>query len=400
MYHYSLNKIDPLERLYVKEVLDNGFRASKKNVFVRRLEQEFAKTFGVDYAIALANCTCAVHTALAALGVGPGDEVIVPALTMSSPAMAVLHNNSIPVFADVDAETFNIDAGSVRRCITPRTKAIISVALYGLPPDYDALLALCDEFHLYLIEDNAQCINGTYKGKVVGSFGHFACYSFQGSKHLTAGEGGMLITRDAQLAEKARKFSGLGFAGLTATGNTTGRGELQKPAFERHLTYGFNYKMPELCAAVALAQMQRSSELIRLRKQSGGLYNLIMFNCEIAKEQARTMDYENCYWTYAIQLQTTQPGKDWSRFKKLFIKNGGEAFYGAWQLTYNEPLFRNEVQHQKGVWQRYQKGLCPTAEYLQPRMIQLKTNYLSHDEIEDQASALALTLKQIKKSKT
>jgi len=400
MYQDSWNKITPLERQYVMEVLDNGFRASKKNVFVRRLEQEFAKTFGVDYAIALANCTCAVHTALAALGVGPGDEVIVPALTMASPAMAVLQNNSIPVFADVDAETFNIDAGSVRRCITPRTKAIISVALYGLPPDYDALLALCDEFHLYLIEDNAQCINGTYKGRVVGSFGHFACYSFQGSKHLTAGEGGMLITRDAQLAEKARKFSGLGFAGLTSTSNTTRRDELQNPAFKRHLTYGFNYKMPELCAAVALAQLQRSFELIHLRRNSAGLFKYPLMFCELLKPQLQPEGYENCYWTYAMQLQTTQPGKDWSRFKKLFIKNGGEAFYGAWQLTYNEPLFRNEVQHQNGVWQRYQKGLCPTAEFLQPRMIQLKTNYLSYKEIEDQLTALGLTIEQFKRSKT
>ncbi len=387
-----MDRISALERKYVLEALDNGFRASKKNYFTQKLEHEFAETFQVQYAIAHANGTCTMHSALVALDVKPGDEVIVPSLTMSAPALAVLHNQSVPVFADADLETFNISPQSVSKLITPNTKAIISVSLYGLPPDYDELLKICHHHGLYLIEDNALCFSGNYHGKKVGSFGHFASYSFQGSKHLSSGEGGMLITSRETLAEKARRFCGLGFNGITASGGKLTRDDIQDPDFDRHLTLGFNYKMSELCAAVALAQLQRADEIVDQRIAVAKLYQQAIAGFDIVKPQLQPEYTENCYWTYAMILQTGHPKTDWHRFRQLFRKNGGDGFYAAWKLSYNEPLFQHQVQYEDAVWQQYTPELCPTAEYLQPRLIQLKTNYSDIAEAEKQAGILYKTL--------
>src|SRR5450830_1219579 len=201
-----MERISGLEKKYVLEVLDNQFQSSKNNVFTARLEAKFAATFHREFAVSFVNGTATMHTALAALGVKPGEEVIVPPLTMSSPALAVLHHNSVPVFADVDRKTFNISADSIRANITGKTRAVIVVSLYGLAPDYDQILKICQEKGIFLIEDNAQSFLSRYKGKLVGQFGDFASFSFQASKHLTCGEGGMLVTSSEDLAGKARRF--------------------------------------------------------------------------------------------------------------------------------------------------------------------------------------------------
>ena len=169
-----MKRFSELEKKYVLETIDNEFSTSLNSIFNNRLEKKLSEIFNVKYAIGHVNGTATMHTALAALSVKPGDEVIVPPLTMSSTALAVLQNNSIPVFADVDIKTFNIDPNVVKKNITKKTKAIISVSLYGLSPDYDELLKICREYNLFLIEDNAECFLGEYKGKIVGQFGDFA----------------------------------------------------------------------------------------------------------------------------------------------------------------------------------------------------------------------------------
>ena len=387
-----MKRISDLERKYVMEALDNEFSNSRKNVFIQRLEKEFADRFQVKYAIAHANGTCTMHSALAALGVLPDEEVIVPALTMSSPALAVLHNGCVPVFADVDLDTFTISPESVRKCITAKTKAIISVSLYGLTPDYDELLEICREKNIALIEDNALCFSGSYHGEVAGGFGSFASYSFQASKHLTAGEGGMLITNDEDLAQKARSFCGLGFNGITGSGSNIKIGDVQSPNFSRHLTMGYNYKMSEVSAAVALAQLQREEELVGRRIAVAKIFDDVVKGCKLLKPQLQLPDYENCYWTYAMVLQTEKPDRDWFRFRDLFLKNGGDGFYAAWKLSYNEPLFQNIIQHNDNVWQIYDANLCGNAEFLQRRLIQLKTNYWILEDAERQAEILRRTI--------
>jgi perosamine synthetase len=245
-----MDRISELEKKYVLEALSNGFRTSLNSTFNNKLVQEFCGVLGTKYAIGHVNGTATMHTALAALDVRPGDEVIVPPLTMSSTALAVLQNGSVPVFADVDRETFTIDPASIERCVTQKTKAIITVSLYGLSPDYDGILEICRRRGLFLIEDNAQCLLGVYKDKYVGQFGDFSSYSFQASKQITCGEGGMLTTDDETLANNARRFSSLGYAGVSATQGKITRDDIQDPQYSRHVSLGFNYRMSEVNAAL------------------------------------------------------------------------------------------------------------------------------------------------------
>ncbi len=392
-----MKRFSDLEKRYVLEVIDNEFDTSKNNIFNSRLEKEFAEKLGVKFAVGHVNGTQTMHTALVALGVGPGDEVIVPPLTMSSTALAVLHNQSIPVFADVDSETFNIDPKAILKCITKKTRAIISVALYGLSPNYDEILEICKEHNIFLIEDNAQCLMGVYKEKFVGQFGHFSSFSFQASKHITCGEGGMLVTNDEILADKARRFSGLGYAGLSAKKGKITRNDIQDPNYSRHVSLGFNYRMSELTAAVTLGQLERVEELVEQRIKVAAIFDLALLGNTLLVRQAEPDGYRNSYWAYSLVLTTDNPEKDWYRFRDLFQKNGGDGYYAAWKLSYFEPLFQEQIQNYPGVWQKYKKGLCPVAEELQPRLIQLKTNYWNLDEAKKQAEILKKTIEEFKK---
>jgi perosamine synthetase len=389
-----MKRISDIEKQYVLDALNNEFNTSKNSIFNNRVEQKFSELFNCKYSIGHVNGTATMHTALAALGVKANDEVIVPPLTMSSTGIAVLHNNSIPVFADVDKNTFNISPQSIREKITAKTKAIITVSLYGLSPDYDEILKICKEHNIFLIEDNAECFFGKYKGKLVGEFGDFASFSFQASKHLTCGEGGMLITNIEEFADNARRFCGLGYAGVSAKQGKITRDDIQDPQYNRHISLGFNYRMSEITAAVLLGQLERAEELVNQRMQVAKIFDKVIKNTDLLIRQAEPEGYINSYWSYSMILNTNNPEIDWYKFRNLFIKNGGDGFYAAWKLSYMEPLFMNIIQHWNGVWQKYQKGLCPIAEYLQPRMIQMKTNYWNIAEAEKQAEILAKTIKE------
>ena len=389
-----MKRFTDLERDYVIDVINNEFNTSKNSIYNNRLEGLFAEKFSVRFAIGHSNGTATMHTALAALGVSAGDEVIVPPLTMSSTSLSVLHNGSVPVFADVDPATFNIDAGSIERVITPKTKAVITVALYGLTPDYENIIKVCRKYGLFLIEDNAECFYGLYKGKPAGQFGDFASFSFQASKHLTCGEGGMLICNDEQLADNARRFSCLGYAGVSAKQGKITRNDIQDPNYSRHMSFGFNYRMSELQAAAVLGQLERAEELVENRMAIAKIFDEVVLNSGLLTRQSEPDGYVNSCWSYSMILNSDKPEKDWYKFRNLFQKNGGDGFYAAWKLTYNEPLFLNTIQKYPAVWQRYETGLCPVAEYLQPRMIQMKTNYWDHGEAARQAEILAKTIKQ------
>lgn len=391
-----MNRFSDVEKKYVLEALENEFNTSQNSVFNNRLEEKFRKLFQVAYAIGHVNGTQTMHTALASLNVGEGAEVIVPPLTMSSTAIAVLQNKSIPVFADVDPLTFNIDPESIKKCITGKTKAIISVSLYGLSPDYDKILEICKNHDLYLIEDNAECFLGTYKGKLVGQFGHFSSFSFQASKHITCGEGGMLATNHEEFANNARRFSSLGYAGVSAKQGKITRNDIQDPNYSRHVSLGFNYRMSEVNAAVVLGQLERAEELVNQRIEVAKLFDKALSGSNLLIRQAEPEGYRNSYWSYSAILNTENPDIDWYRFRDLFQSNGGDGYYAAWKLSYFEPLFLNQIQKMDGIWQKYKTGLCPNAEYAQKRMIQLKTNYWNTDEAVKQAEILNRTIKQFK----
>jgi perosamine synthetase len=385
------------ELKYLKEVLESDFRSSLGSTMMSRFERSFADRFGVEYAISFVNGTATMHAALEAKGIGPGDEVIVPPLTMSATTFAVLQANATPVFADVEEDTFQISARSIAARVTSRTRAIITVALYGLSPDMDAINDIARKHKLFVIEDNAECFLGRYKGRLVGTLADCASFSFQSSKHVTSGEGGVLITQDVQLAEDVRRVQSLGYAGVGAKKGKITKKDIQDPNYSRHVVMGWNYRMAELCAAVALAQVENLEALVRSRVDAARLFSEAAREADWLVPQHVGADYEHTYWTWVALLKRTDVS--WHAFRDRFVEFGGDGIYAAWKLTYLEPMF--EKMHLLGRERfisaenraAYKAGLCPAAERIQPRLLQFKTNYWNLDDAARQAEILRRTIR-------
>ncbi len=376
------------EYQYVREVLDFGWHNTRSAGFVTRLEEKFAEIFGVKYAISHNSGTSTMHTCLAAAGIGPGDEVIVPALTMASTALVVVHHNAVPVFADIDAETFEIDPNDIRRRITSYTKAIIPVSLYGMSPEMDTIMKIALQHNLVVIEDDAQCFLGRYKDRLVGTIGDMASFSFQGSKHMTSGgDGGMVITDKKEYARLVRKVCVVGYSTLGAKAGSTSipREIRQNPNFERHDILGWNYRLPELSAAIGLAQLERLEELVRWRQDIARMYAEVIDGCSWLVPQKVPRNVTHTYYSYPVLLKTEKKDLPWSTFRDKYVEFGGEPIYGACKPVYLEPVFRKEKFYGKGcpnhcplyegTSQKYEKGLCPACERVQPNLLCFKTHY-------------------------
>ena len=241
--------IGPEEARAVQEVMASGWIT--QGVKVRELEAAFARLCSTQHAVATNTGTAALHVALLALGIGPGDEVITTPLSCIASANPILFQGARPVFADVDPETYNLDIGDVAGRITPRTKAILPVHLFGHPVDVDPLLELASTSRLLVIEDASQATGSSYKGRRVGGFGHVGCFSLYANKIVTSGEGGMLVTRDEELAR--RMFAIRNF------------GQLPGQHF-LHAFLGGNYKMTDLCAAIGCVQIGKIDTYIEQRR--------------------------------------------------------------------------------------------------------------------------------------
>lgn len=244
------------EREYVLDCMDSGW-ISGIGKYVSRFEEAFSAFCDVSYAIATCNGTVAIDLALATLDVGPGDEVITSNLTFAATANAIRHVGAMPVFVDSEPETWNIDPNRIEEAITPATKAIVVVHLYGHPADMDPILAIAAKHGLFVIEDAAEAHGALYKKRRVGSLGHVACFSFYGNKLITTGEGGMLVTDNAGLAERARFL----------------RGQAMHSALPYyHPEVGYNFRMTNLQAAIGVAQMERADALIARKRQVAHWY--------------------------------------------------------------------------------------------------------------------------------
>lgn len=391
-----VNRIFGNESKYVMEVLNTEFRSSQGSTMMRRLEESFADRFGARYAIAQVNGTTTLHSLLEAARIRAGDEVIVPPLTMSATTLAVLQANAVPIFADVDPETFQISAETIRERITERTRAVIPVALFGLSPDMDAIMAIATAHDLFVIEDAAQCFLGEYKGRLVGTLGHGSSFSFQSSKHITSGEGGIVLTDDVDVAERVRRISSLGYAGVSATKGKITKRDIQDPDYSRHVSMGWNYRISELCAAVALAQLENIDALVDRRIQAAAILGDAAGGCEWLVPQKTPESCKHSYWTYALRLE--HPKISWHQFRDRFMDLGGDGVYSAWKLSYLEPMFetrsflgRDEFVSEETL-ASYGPGLCPVAERVQPRLLQFKTNYWDPALAEHQAGILKKTI--------
>lgn len=388
---------------YIKEVLSSGLTSSTSGDMCLRFEKAFAKKVGAKFAISFNSGTSTMHSCLAAVGVGPGDEVIVPALTVISTANVAVYQKAIPVFADIDPKTFTIDPLDIERKITKKTKAIIPVALYGQAPDLDPIIKLAQKYHLAVINDAAQAVFAKYKRSDIARLGHATSYSFESSKHMTTGEGGMVVTDDEELATKIRRHSSQGYKAITSG---DGRVRLNKdifqdPSYKRHDSLGWNYRMPEICAAMGLAQLEKIDHFIDLRTQIANAYLKAMRACTWLVPQLVPPGYVNTYYTVAATFEHRHAG--WQEFRKKYIEFGGDGIYAAWSPVYLEPVYASYNFYGKG-WPHtcscysknrveYKRGLCPITEEVQPKLMQFVNNYGSIKEVESKVEALKKTIK-------
>lgn len=387
---------------YLEKVLLSESWSGTGGNWNQTLERAFAKRIGTNYAVALNSGTSTLHAALEAGGVKPGDEVISPALTVIMDTTATIHANAVPVYADVNPETYNIDPDDIAKKITSKTKAIIAVGLYGLPPDMDPIMALAEKHNLVVIEDNAQSFLATYKGRMTGGIGHMASFSFENTKHLSCGEGGMVTANDEKLAEMVRKIGGHGFKNLRAE---EGRVRLnadifQDPNYKRHDVLGWNYRLSEFGAAIAFAQLERADELVELRTKSAKMFIDLMKGTDYLIPQATPNGYTNTYYTLGVSYHGDKSiGVSWMEFRKAYMAEGGDGIYGAWSVPYLEPVMatRQFVARCPWVYEniRYEAGLCPVAERIQPRIMQFKTNYRDLTLAQHKAEALEKTIKKL-----
>jgi len=364
----------------VIEVLKSGRLTMLVGEVTRKFEDEFAKVHGVKHAIAVSNGTVALHVALRALGIGPGDEVITSPFTFVASASSILHQNAIPIFADIDRETFNIDPASIEERITDKTKAIIAVHLCGHPAEMDEIMKIAREHNLAVIEDCAQAIGAKYKGKIVGSIGDINAFSFYLSKNITTGEGGMVLTDNDELAEKAKLIRHHG-----------------EPEWYKYILLGYNYRMTELQAAIGLAQLKKLEKLNERRREIAKIYfdeleDLSALQLPIEKP------YVNHVWhIYNVLIDLDKVRKNRDEIVKAIKAENVWVSICYPTVLYLEPLFQEKIGHGKGCpWTcpfygreiKYEKGLCPNAEWVSERVFTLPTQpSLSDDDAIDIARA-------------
>lgn len=279
--------LDGNEKKYLIECIDSGW-ISSEGPFVSEFEEKFAQTVNRKHAIAVTNGTAALDIAITALKIEKGDEVIVPAFTIISCLLQIVRLGAIPVLVDCDNETWNINVSKIEEKITNKTRAIMVVHIYGLPVDMNPIIALAKRYDLKIIEDAAEEIGQTYYGLPCGSFGDISTFSFYPNKHLTTGEGGMVLTDDDDIAEDCRSLRNLCF---------------QPNARFVHDRLGWNLRMTNLQAAVGLAQLERLHEFIKIKRKIGTLYLELLRDVPLIQLPMPATEYaENIYWVFGIVL--------------------------------------------------------------------------------------------------
>ena len=274
------------EIAYVTDALKRGELSGTFGHYLENFESEFAAYCGCRYGVAVTSGTTALHLAVAAAGIGPGDEVLISSSTNIATALAVVHNGAIPVPVEAEEETWNLDLDLIESLLTPRTKAIIPVHLFGHPVDMDRLMEIAKRHHLVVIEDCAESHGATCRGKMTGSFGDMGCFSFYANKIITTGEGGMVVTNNKELAERLRLLRNLAFT---------------KPRF-RHETAGYNFRMTGYQAAMGLAQLHRIGHILSEKRRIAHTYNNYLKDVSGVKVPVERDWAFNVYWMYAIEV--------------------------------------------------------------------------------------------------
>lgn len=340
----------------------SGFHGSAQPTFfggpeVRAFEAAWCKRFGVAHAVSVNSATSALIAAMGAIGIGPGDEVITSPYTMTATAVAPLFYGGIPVFADIEADYFCLDVASVERAITPRTKAILAVNIFGHPAELKKLRALADARGLYLVEDNAQAVLAEEDGHLTGTIGHIGIYSLNIHKHIQTGEGGVCVTDDAALAKRLQLIRNHGenvidWLGVDDLTNIV----------------GFNFRMPELAATLGLAQLERIDELVEraeslAKRLTEGTSNLKGFTVPSVRAGCR-----HNYFMWSAKIDPAQFGVSRSAFSAALTAEGFPNAQGYVEPIYRIPMFQKRIAIGSNGFpfnlsdRTYPNGLCPVAE--------------------------------------
>ena len=283
------------EKKYVNDCMESTW-ISSKGKYISLFEEKFADFCNVEHAVSVMNGTVALHLALLAFDIGEGDEVIVPTFTYVATANCVKYTGATPVFVDSEPQTWNINPLEIEKAITPRTKAIIAVHIYGHPADMDAIMDIARRHDLYVIEDAAEAHGAQIHGKRVGSFGHIAAFSFFGNKIITSGEGGMVVTNEPDLAKKVRQLKGQGVD------------PERRYWFPR---IGYNYRMTNIQAAIGLAQLEEADWHLAQRRRVIDTYRKLIGNVSGFSLQPELPGYKNSYWMTSLVLDESLPPRDW-----------------------------------------------------------------------------------------
>lgn len=279
--------LDGNEKKYLLECIDTGW-ISSEGPFIKQFEDQFSNLVQRKHGIAVCNGTAAIDVAVEALGIGPGDEVIMPAFTIISCITQIVRSGATPVLVDSSPDTWNMDVTQIEHKITPRTKAIMVVHIYGLPVDMHPVMELAKRYELKVIEDAAEMHGQTYYGQPCGSFGDISTFSFYPNKHLTTGEGGMVLTNDDELADQCRSLRNLCFQ--------------PKKRFV-HERLGWNMRMTNLQAAVGVAQLERLDEFVQRKRSMGAWYSELLSDLPGVQLPMVSTGYaENIYWVYGMVL--------------------------------------------------------------------------------------------------
>ena len=364
----ATNAIGEEEKRAVMEVLDSGNLSQFLGVWgrdfyggprVQALEREWETYFDVRHAVSVNSATSGLYAALGAAGVGPGDEVIVSPYTMSASAVGPLVYGATPVFADIDPRTYCLSPDSVRKVVSPHTKAIVVVDIFGHPADYDALHAIAREHNLIIIEDAAQAPGGRYKGRWTGTLGHMGVFSLNYHKTIHTGEGGIIVTDDDELAERLALIRNHGETVVKDKGCS-------------HIAdlVGFNYRMTEIEAAIAGAQIKKLESLIGPRIEAADFLRARWEKIPGLTPAVVEPDCRHAYYVFAVQYDSAIVGIPRAKFLEAVRAEGVPMSGGYVEPLYLQPIYQQRTMRCGPNCSRYQghvsyeRGICPTAELM------------------------------------
>lgn len=374
----------------LEEALNQNTLFYWKGNMTKRLCAKFAEMYGAKHCVATSSGTASIHVALGAVGVGPGDEVITSPITDLGSVIGILYQNAIPVFADLDPNSYNMDPKSIEAKITDRTKAIVVVHLAGGAAEIDEIVKIARKHNVYVIEDCAQSYCCEYKGKYAGTWGDIGCFSLNDFKHISAGDGGMVVTDNLELYQRALMFADKNYNRLGA-------------AVVKNVPYlAPNYRMNELTAAVGLAQLDKVKDICKKRNAYGKALTEGIKDIKGLYPHKVTDGCESSYWFYMLRINESELGVSRTDFVKALVAEGIPACEGYIpRCVYQYDMFKNKTVYSQdtaypldgthGNAIEYNDGDCPIAEEILATCVKLDVNeFFTEDD-------LAAVIKAIRK---